>query len=142
MGSALATALREAGIEVAGPLRRGERCPQPTDCILLCVGDAEIAQAAADVTPGPLVGHVSGATTLAPLAPHEAFSLHPLMTVRARTGEGAASGTVFTDAGAAVAGSTERALATARALAGSLGMRPFEVADEDRAAYHAAASMA
>src|SRR5436305_3455082 len=75
VGSALATALREAGIEVAGPLRRGERCPQPTDCILLCVGDAEIARAAADITPGPLVGHVSGATTLAALAPHEAFSL-------------------------------------------------------------------
>ena len=102
MGSALATALREAGIEVAGPLRRGERCPQATDCVLLCVGDAQIGKAARDVTPGPLVGHVSGATTLLPLAPHEAFSLHPLMTVPAptgvrpatgaRTGEGPASG--------------------------------------------------
>jgi predicted short-subunit dehydrogenase-like oxidoreductase (DUF2520 family) len=132
MGSALATALRAAGLEVTGPLRRGERCPQGTDCVLLCVPDAEIGKAAQAVPSGPLVGHVSGATTLIPLAPHEAFSLHPLMTVPA----------TFAGAGAAIAGSTDRALETARALAEALGMRPFEIADEDRAAYHAAASMA
>lgn len=132
MGSALATALRAAGLEVAGPLGRGERCPPATDCVLLCVPDAEIGNAARDVTSGALVGHVSGATTLAPLAPHEAFSMHPLMTVPA----------AFEGASAAVAGSSERALDTARALAEALGMQPFEIADEDRAAYHAAASMA
>ena len=48
----------------------------------------------------------------------------------------------FAGAGAAVAGATPRALDTARALAGALGMRPFEIDDEDRAAYHAAASIA
>ena len=48
----------------------------------------------------------------------------------------------FEEAGAAIAGTTDRALDTARALAEALGMRTFEVADEDRAAYHAAASMA
>jgi predicted short-subunit dehydrogenase-like oxidoreductase (DUF2520 family) len=132
MGSALAAALRDAGLEVTGPLRRGERCPQAADCVLLCVPDAEIGNAAADIVRGPLVGHVSGATTLEPLAPHEGFSLHPLMTVPAR----------FAGSGAAVAGSTDRALATARALAEALGMQPFEIADDDRAAYHAAASMA
>jgi predicted short-subunit dehydrogenase-like oxidoreductase (DUF2520 family) len=132
MGSAIATALRAAGLEVTGPLGRGERCPPQTDCVLLCVPDAEIANAARAVTPGPLVGHVSGATTLAPLAPHEAFSMHPLMTVPGP----------FAGAGAAIAGSTDRALETARALAEALGMAPFEIADEDRAAYHAAASMA
>ena len=132
MGSALAAALRDAGLEVTGPLRRGEECPRAVDCVLLCVPDAEIGQAAGNVPRGPLVGHVSGATTLVPLAPHEAFSLHPLMTVPAR----------FDGAGAAVAGSTDRALATARTLAEALGMRPFEIADDDRAAYHAAASMA
>jgi len=132
MGSALAAALRARGLEVTGPLRRGERCPQGTDCVLLCVPDAEIGRAARNIARGPLVGHVSGATTLAPLAPHEAFSLHPLMTVPA----------TFEEAGAAIAGTTDRALDTARALAEALGMRTFEVADEDRAAYHAAASMA
>jgi predicted short-subunit dehydrogenase-like oxidoreductase (DUF2520 family) len=132
MGCALAAALRDAGLEVTGPLRRCEECPRTGDCVLLCVPDAEIGQAARNVPAGPLVGHVSGATTLIPLAPHEAFSLHPLMTVPA----------MFAGAGAAVAGSTDRALATARALAGALGMEPFEIADDDRAAYHAAASMA
>jgi predicted short-subunit dehydrogenase-like oxidoreductase (DUF2520 family) len=132
MGSALVTALRTAGLRVTGPLGRGEHGPRDADCVLLCVPDAEIANAAGAVTPGPLVGHVSGATTLAPLAPHEAFSMHPLMTVPAS----------FADAGAAVAGTTDRARATARALAEALGMRPFEIADADRAAYHAAAAMA
>ena len=124
MGSALAAALRAAGLEVTGPLGRGERCPPATDCIVLCVPDAEIGNAARDVTADALVGHVSGATTLAPLAPHEAFSMHPLMTVPA----------AFAGASAAVAGSTDRALATARALAQALGMESFEIADEDRAA--------
>jgi predicted short-subunit dehydrogenase-like oxidoreductase (DUF2520 family) len=132
MGSALAAALRAAGLEVTGPLRRGERCPLRTDCVLLCVPDAEIGQAAQNVPVGPLVGHVSGATTLIALAPHEAFSMHPLMTVPA----------TFAGAGAAIAGSTDRALDTARALAEALGMQPFEIADADRAVYHAAASMA
>src|SRR3954469_5090802 len=122
MGSALATALRDAGLEVTGPLGRGERCPPGALCVLLCVPDSEIPAAARDVVPGPLVGHVSGATTLAPLALHEAFSLHPLMTVPA----------TFEHAGAAVAGTSERALATARALAEALGMNPFEIADDDR----------
>ena len=48
----------------------------------------------------------------------------------------------FAGAGCAVAGSTERALDTARALAAALGMRAVQVADQDRAAYHAAASIA
>jgi predicted short-subunit dehydrogenase-like oxidoreductase (DUF2520 family) len=133
MGSALTTALRDAGLEqVTGPLARGERCPDDADCVLLCVPDAEIGNAARDVIRGPLVGHASGATTLAPLAPHESFSMHPLMTV---------PGT-FAGASAAVAGSSDRALATATALATALGMQPFEIEDEDRSAYHAAASIA
>jgi predicted short-subunit dehydrogenase-like oxidoreductase (DUF2520 family) len=132
MGSALAAALRDAGLNVTGPLARGERCPQGADCVLLCVPDAEIGNAARDLPRGPLVGHVSGATTLEPLAAHESFSLHPLMTVPA----------AFEGAAAAVAGSSDRALETARALAEALGMRPFEIADQDRAAYHAAAAMA
>jgi predicted short-subunit dehydrogenase-like oxidoreductase (DUF2520 family) len=41
-----------------------------------------------------------------------------------------------------VAGSSARALELARQLAADLGMTPFEVADSQRAAYHAAASIA
>ncbi len=137
MGRALAAALAAAGQPVEGPLRRGEPVPFEAGAVLLCVPDAEIARAAAAlaVAPGRLVGHFSAATTLAALGAHEAFSLHPLMTV---TAEGAG----FDGATAAVAGATPRALALAEALAAALGMRPVRVADADRAAYHAAASIA
>ncbi len=129
LGTALAAALR-----ADGPFGRGF-AGDGYDVVLLCVPDSEIAGAAAAVAPGPLVGHCSGATGLDVLAPHEAFGLHPLMTV---THEGAA----FAGAGAAVAGTTDRALHLAHALADHLGMRAAEIADADRAAYHAAASIA
>jgi predicted short-subunit dehydrogenase-like oxidoreductase (DUF2520 family) len=134
LGRALARGLRGAGYEVHGPLGRGAD-GAGADAVLLCVPDGEIAAAAAEVAPGRLVGHCSGATGLGPLAPHEAFSLHPLMTV---TGQGAE----FRGAGAAVAGGTERGLAVARELAEALGMDPVQIAEADRGAYHAAASIA
>jgi predicted short-subunit dehydrogenase-like oxidoreductase (DUF2520 family) len=105
--------------------------------VLLCVPDGEIAAAAATVEPGPLVGHCSGATGLAPLAPHEAFSLHPLMTVPRDAAPG-----MLTGAGCAVDGTTPRALVVAEALAAAVGLEPARVAEADRAAYHAAASIA
>ena len=119
---------------ILGPLGRGAD-GAGADAVVLCVPDEEIAAAAAVVAPGPLVGHCSGATPLAVLEPHEAFSLHPLMTV---TG----AGTTFDGAGAAIAGTTPRALGFAQALADALGMKAVEVEDRDRAAYHAAASIA
>jgi predicted short-subunit dehydrogenase-like oxidoreductase (DUF2520 family) len=134
VGAALAGALSQAGYDVSGPLGRGAD-GLGADAVLLCVPDAEIASASAAVFRGPLVGHCSGATGLRELTPHEAFSLHPLMTV---TAEGAD----FAGAGAAIAGSTPRALGLAAELAQALGMRPVEVAENDRAAYHAAASIA
>lgn len=134
VGHALVDGLRATGVDVAGPLGRG------TDgagfsAVLLCVPDAEIRTAAAQIKPGRLVGHCSGATGLEPLAPHEAFSLHPLMTVTA-------GGADFTGAGAAIAGSSRAAVELARGLAERLGMEPVEIAPEDRPAYHAAASIA
>jgi predicted short-subunit dehydrogenase-like oxidoreductase (DUF2520 family) len=134
LGNALAAALAAAGCDVTGPLGRGAD-GRGADAVLLCVPDAEIEAAASLISPGPLVGHCSGATTLAPLSPHEAFSLHPLMTV---TPEGAR----FAGAGAAIAGGTARATALAAGLAAALQMRAVVIADADRAAYHAAASIA
>jgi predicted short-subunit dehydrogenase-like oxidoreductase (DUF2520 family) len=136
LGTALAAALRAAGAPVNGPLGRGAD-GDGAAAVLLCVPDAQIAAAAAAIAPGPLVGHCSGATTLAPLTPHEAFSLHPLMTVPKGAGPG-----VFAGAGAAIAGSTARALSFAAGLAERLGLHATEVADEDRVAYHAAAAIA
>ena len=135
LGTAMAAALGDAGIEVEGPLRRGEPVGAGVGAVLLCVPDAEIEAAAAAITPGPLVAHCSASTTLAALAPHEAFSLHPLMTVPD-------TGARFAGATAAVAGTTSRALGAADALARRLGMEPVQIDEADRAAYHAAASIA
>lgn len=134
LGSALAAALAEAGYPVNGPLPRGAT-GLGADAVLLCVPDGEIATAAELVEPGILIGHCSGATGLQVFGDREAFSLHPLMTV---TDAGAS----FARAGAAVAGSTPQGLALAGELATALGMIPVAIDDDDRPAYHAAASIA
>ena len=130
MGRALVAALPGA----AGPFGRGFD-GDGFDAVLLAVPDGQITIAAAAVTQGPMVGHCSGALGLEVLVPHEAFGLHPLMTVTK-------SGASFVGAGAAVAGNTPAALAFAHELAAELGMHAVEIADADRAAYHAAASIA
>lgn len=134
MGAAIARNLRAAGIEVNGPLGRGAR-GEGADIVLLAVPDAEIAAAASTLVPGSLVGHLSGATGLEPLRPHRAFSVHPLTSVA-----GAAHD--FRGEFAAVDGSSAETLQVAEALARRMGMRTFRVSDDDRAAYHAAASIA
>lgn len=136
LGTALAEALRAAGVQVDGPLGRGATAAG-APVVLLAVPDGEIANAAAHVPESALVGHCSGATTLQPLLDGHAraFSLHPLMTITTR-------GAVFAGAHAAVAGSDEDALHIAEQLARALAMTPFTVADADRPAYHAAASIA
>ena len=127
-------ALVGASARFDGPFGRGFD-GRGYDAVLLAVPDAQIASAADNVLPGRLVGHCSGACGLALLSGHEAFGLHPIMTVTK-------AGASFSGAGAAVAGSTPRALAFARMLASDLGMTAVEIHDEDRAAYHAAASIA
>jgi predicted short-subunit dehydrogenase-like oxidoreductase (DUF2520 family) len=136
LGTALAAALGAAGLDVRGPLGRGATASGER-VVLLCVPDGEIARAAAAVELGPIVGHCSGATGLGPLSPHEAFSLHPLMTVPANARPGILAG-----AGCAVDGTTARALKVAEDLAAVLGMNATRIAEEDRVAYHAAASIA
>ncbi|HEY1539222.1 MAG TPA: DUF2520 domain-containing protein [Solirubrobacteraceae bacterium] len=120
-----------AGAVPRTSLRPSRAAPQPA----AAASGATTASPSPSGRPGPLVGHCSAATTLAALHPHEAFSLHPLMTATDR-------GATFAGATAAIAGSTPRALAFAGELASALGMYPVRVADDDRAAYHAAASIA
>jgi predicted short-subunit dehydrogenase-like oxidoreductase (DUF2520 family) len=130
MGRALVAALPW----LEGPFGRGFDGAE-FEVVLLAVPDGEIGAAAATVRPGRLVGHCAGSLGLHVLGDHEAFAVHPLMTV---THQGA----TFAGAGAAIAGSTARALATARHFAEELGMQAFQIADADRFAYHAAASIA
>jgi predicted short-subunit dehydrogenase-like oxidoreductase (DUF2520 family) len=148
MGWALSGALGGAGVETIGPLGRGDGAvAAQADVVLLCVPDGEIAAAAgalataagAGAGAGPLVGHCSGATGLDALRPHEAFSVHPLMTV---VGDRDADTRRLAGCACAIAGDTPRALGVARAVALAAGMRPIEIAEEDRSAYHAAATLA
>jgi predicted short-subunit dehydrogenase-like oxidoreductase (DUF2520 family) len=130
VGSAVAARLRERGVAVV------ENDP---DVVLLCVPDTAIPGVSRCLAPGRAwVGHVSGATPLAALEPHEQrFSLHPLQTFD-RSGNAAQ----FDGAWAAISGETDAALAVARELAETLGLRPFELADSDRTLYHAGAVFA
>jgi predicted short-subunit dehydrogenase-like oxidoreductase (DUF2520 family) len=132
VGSAVAARLAERGIE----LRNGDG---EADVVLLCVPDAAISDVARGLAPGHgWIGHVSGATPLSALAPHEGrFSLHPLQTFTRNRGPEQLDG-----AFAAVSGETPEALAAATELARTLGLEPFELADDRRALYHAGAAVA
>jgi predicted short-subunit dehydrogenase-like oxidoreductase (DUF2520 family) len=110
----------------------------PADLVLLCVPDRAIAEVADAIEPGPWVAHTSGATSIEALDPHrKRFSLHPLQTFQAELGAAQ-----FDGAWAAVTGETPEALDAGFALADLLDVRPFELADDARPAYHAAATMA
>ena len=129
VGSAISARLCEHGIVVHED--------QP-DLVLLCVPDSAIRDVAADIAPGPWVAHVSGATTLAALAPHvRRFGVHPLQTFTRARGPEQLDG-----AWAAVTAETDDARARGFWLAEQLGLRPFELRDESRILYHAGAAMA
>jgi predicted short-subunit dehydrogenase-like oxidoreductase (DUF2520 family) len=145
VGGSLARAAEDAGLTVALADRdQAGDASRESGAALLCVPDASIAEAAAAVAhavpPLRFVGHTSGATGLDALAPAAeagaaTFSLHPLQTVPD-------AATEFTGSPCAISGSGAEALELARTLAEALGMRAFEVPEDRRAAYHAAASMA
>ena len=127
-GTTIAARLRERGVAVCadGELR------------LLCVPDRAIAEVAASIPVGPWVAHVSGATPLAALVPHERrFSVHPLQTL---TREGGAA--QLDGAWGGVTGETDEAYARGLWLAETLGLRPFRLADDRRVLYHAGAAVA
>jgi predicted short-subunit dehydrogenase-like oxidoreductase (DUF2520 family) len=129
VGSALAARLEERGVE----LREDD-----AELALLCVPDTAIADVAQRLEPGPWLAHVSGATPLSALDPHERrFSLHPLQTFTRARGPEQLDG-----AWAAVTAETAEARRQALELARTLGLESFELADADRPLYHAGAAMA
>ena len=130
-GGAIRARLGERGLQVTD----GRQPESRAELVLLCVPDSVIGEVAANVEIGPWVAHVSGATRLEALAPHERrFSVHPLQTLTRERGAEQLDG-----AFAAISGEAPDALSRARWLADTLGLRAFEVADADRALYHAAA---
>jgi predicted short-subunit dehydrogenase-like oxidoreductase (DUF2520 family) len=129
VGSAVSARLAERGLSLDA---------SAPDLVVLCVPDRAIADVAAAITPGPWVAHVSGATALAALDPHpRRFGVHPLQTFTLRRGAEQLDG-----AWAAVTAETDEARRIATWLAETLGLRPFPLLDENRAAYHAGAAIA
>lgn len=130
-GRAIAARLAVRGLRVTA----GRQREADAELVVLCVPDTVIAEVARAVPTGPWLAHVSGATRLAALDPHERrFSVHPLQTLTLERGPEQLDG-----AWAAISAENDDALARARWLAETLGLRPFEVADADRTLYHAAA---
>jgi predicted short-subunit dehydrogenase-like oxidoreductase (DUF2520 family) len=108
------------------------------DLVVLCVPDRAIPEVAAAIPPGPWVAHTSGARTLGALDPHvRRFGLHPLQTIVSGRGPEQLDG-----AWAAVSGENDEAVAAGFALAGLLGLHPFELDDDEHPLYHAAAAIA
>jgi predicted short-subunit dehydrogenase-like oxidoreductase (DUF2520 family) len=108
------------------------------ELVVLCVPDRAIPDVATEIPLGPWLAHTSGACGLDALDPHERrFSLHPLQTFALDLGPEQLDG-----AWAAITGETEQALGAARELAELLGVIPFELDDEERPLYHAAAHFA
>lgn len=129
VGSAIAARLRERGVSVR---------EVGADLVLLCVPDRAIAEVARSIEVGPWIAHTSGATSLSALDPHtRRFGLHPLQTF-VPGGDPAQLDNSY----AAVTGETDEGRSHGFALAETLGLEPFALADEARPLYHAGAAMA
>jgi predicted short-subunit dehydrogenase-like oxidoreductase (DUF2520 family) len=129
VGSAVSARLAERGVELR---------TDGAELVLICVPDSAIADVARGTPPGPWVAHVSGATPLAALDPHtRRFGLHPLQTFTRTRGPEQLNG-----AWAAVTAETDDARSLGHELAGTLGLRPFDLDDEQRTLYHAGAVVA
>lgn len=128
-GTAIAARLREAGLTLTA---------EGPELVLLAVPDSAIPEVALGIPIGPWVAHVSGATSVTALDPHERrFVVHPLQTLTRDRGAEQLDG-----AWGAITFETDAAEAAARWLATTLGLRPFVLADADKPIYHAGAAVA
>ena len=139
----MAAALAEVGWHVrpilgrAAPAAEVAAAAADVDLVLIATPDAAVAEVAAAIEPsaGAAVAHLAGSLGLDAVAHHpRPAALHPLValpdaTVGARR---LRSGCWFAVAGDPVV----------RQVVADLGGQAFEVADADRAAYHAAAVVA
>lgn len=158
-GSAIGEGARRAGHRVVAVVSRSDADgglgapvlawdePLPDcDLVLLAVPDRALMATAATIVgalpEGAAVVHCSGITPLSVLAPvasagHPVGAFHPLASLPAGWGPEPLQG-----AGVAVAGSDEVTVRMLEGLARACLAEPFRIADEQRAAYHAVASMA
>ncbi len=142
-GGAMAAALSEVGWQAHPVLGRSAPAAQvagaaaDVDLVLIATPDAAVPRVAAAIEPtaAAVVAHLAGSLGLDAVAPHpRPAALHPLVAL-----PDPAIGARRLRAGGwfAVAGDP-----LVRQAVADLGGRAFEVADADRAAYHAAAVVA
>ncbi|MEL6894042.1 MAG: DUF2520 domain-containing protein [Actinomycetota bacterium] len=136
-GGSFATAATRVGIDV--DLLPGTTTAiqsDDVDLVLLCVPDDSISAVADRVLAGPaVIAHCAGSRDLGVLGQHQKrASIHPLMSLpdRAIGADRLLDHCTFAIAGDPLAG----------AFVARLGGRSIEVADTDRAVYHAAACVA
>jgi predicted short-subunit dehydrogenase-like oxidoreductase (DUF2520 family) len=135
VGTAIAARLSES---LPTRLTGRELETDDADLVVVCVPDRAVHEVAAAIPVGPWIAHTSGARTLDALDPHvRRFSLHPLQTLVRHRGPEQLDGSW-----AAVSGETPEALAAGFRLADLLRLLPFELDDDARLVYHAAAVMA
>ncbi|MEZ5145080.1 MAG: Rossmann-like and DUF2520 domain-containing protein [Acidimicrobiales bacterium] len=139
-GQSLAGALTSVGWTVVELRGRGDDvhdAASGVDLLVIATPDAAIAEVAAGVDPSPrtVVCHLAGSLGLEVLAGHERrAAVHPLV---AMPDPEVGASRLAAGAWFAVAGD-----ALVRRLVDDLGGRWFEIADEHRVAYHAAAAIA
>jgi pantoate--beta-alanine ligase len=138
-GSSVEEALRRAGWTVLPTLHHGDGlrgAAAGCDLLVLAVPDAAVVEVAAKVDPVPTttVAHLAGSLGPDALAPHlRRAALHPVVALSdPATGADRLAGAWFGVAGDPLA----------LEVVAALGGRAFEVADDDRAAHHAACAMA
>jgi len=139
-GTAMAIALREVGWDVEPfPVRDADvsGAAGGVDLLVLATPDGVIDEVARAVEPATdaVVAHLAGSLGLDVLEPHpRRAAIHPLVALP----DGATGARRLRSGGwFAVAGDE-----LARRVVADLGGRPFEVADDKRALYHAAAVVA
>jgi predicted short-subunit dehydrogenase-like oxidoreductase (DUF2520 family) len=136
----MANALEAVGWQVTAPLGRDDAVADAAvgvDVLILAVPDAAIADVAARVEPvaATVVAHMAGSMGLAVLASHpRRAAIHPLVAMPNAT---VGARRLQERAWFAIAGDD-----MAQRMVDDLGGRAFEVADEHRAEYHAAAVIA
>ena len=139
-GASLAKALSDCrSVDIVSTLSHGDDvrgAASGVDVLILAVPDAAISQVARqiDVVASTVVVHLSGATTLDALLPHDRrASLHPLVALS----EPVSGAAALRGAWMALSGD-----AVIEELVEALHGKPVRVAETDRVSYHAAAVIA
>lgn len=135
-GGALRASLLKARVDCRlVSSRKLPRRPFDATLVLLCVPDRVVKDMHIDVVDGCVVAHVAGALPLTAVDAVRRGALHPLASLDGRSVVPRGSLCAFD-------GDDEEVRARLSALAKKIGLVPWRIVDDDRAAYHAGAVIA